>query len=88
MSDALQQKHVLILRFLNQESAIDFFQLFFTDDMLQEIYLHDNHYAWQMIVNKQYYADSEGAWKETTVYELKTLPVLIIYFGLVCQCLS
>ena len=36
-----------------------------------------------MIVNKQYYADSEGAWKETMVAELKKLLALIIYFGLV-----
>ena len=51
--------------------------------MLPEICLYTNHYAWQTIANKQYYADSEGAWKETNVNELKKLLALILYFGLV-----
>ena len=61
---------------------IEFFQLYFTDDMINDIRLHTNAYGWANITQKQYYADQQGAWKEVTPNELKRLLALIIYFGL------
>ena len=61
---------------------IEFFQLYFTDDMINDIRLHTNAYAWANITQKQYYADQQGAWKEVIPNELKRLLALIIYFGL------
>ena len=63
-------------------TPIEFFQLYFTDDMINDIRLHTNAYAWANITQKQYYADQQGAWKDVTPNELKSL-ALIIYFGLV-----
>ena len=64
-------------------TPIEFFQLYFTDDMINDICFHRNAYAWANIAQKQYYADQQGAWKEVTPNELKRLLALIIYFGLV-----
>ena len=40
---------------------IEFFQLYFTDDMINDLSLHTNAYAWANITQKQYYADQQGA---------------------------
>ena len=61
---------------------IEFFQLFFTDDMINDI-LHTNAYVWAIVAQKQYYTDQQGTWKEETPNESKRLLALIIYFGLV-----
>ena len=63
--------------------AVDFFQLFFTDLLLQQICDHTNAYGWVEIGNKPYYADRYGAWKETTADEIAKLIALILYCGLV-----
>lgn len=63
--------------------AVDFFQLFFTDLLLQQICNHTNAYGWVEIVNKPYYADRYGAWKETTPEEIAKLIALSLYCGLV-----
>ena len=53
-------------------TPIEFFQLYFTDDMINDICFHTNAYAWANIAQKQYYADQQGAWKEVTPNELIT----------------
>jgi len=63
--------------------AVDFFKLFFTLDLMRQICDHTNAYAWMSIPNKPSYADSQGAWTETTEEELYKLIALIIYCGLV-----
>ena len=62
--------------------AIDFFQLFFTVELINEICTHSNAYAWINKTNKQSYANTQGAWNETSYEELKKLIGLLIYFGL------
>ena len=52
-------------------TPIEFFQLHFTDDMINDICLHTNAYAWANITQKQYYADQQETWKEVTPNELK-----------------
>ena len=63
--------------------AIDFFKLFFTDILMRQICLHTNSYGWMKIVDKPYYGDNAGAWKETTEEEIALLIAIILYFGLV-----
>ena len=63
--------------------AVDFFQLFFTDLLLQQICDHTNVYGWEEIVKKPYYADRYGAWKESTPDEIAKLIALILYCELV-----
>ena len=64
-------------------TSIEFFQLYFTDDMINDICFDTNPCAWANITQKQYYVDQQGAWKEVTPKELKRLLALVIYFGLV-----
>ena len=64
-------------------TPIEFFHLYFTDDMINDNCLHTNAYAWANITQKQYYADHQGPWKEVTLNELKRLLALIICFALV-----
>ena len=47
-------------------TPIEFFQLYFTDDMINDICFHTNVNVWANIAQKQYYADQQGAWKEVT----------------------
>ena len=63
--------------------AIDFFKLFFTNALLLDISNHTNAYAWEAVVNKPYYGDSEGAWKETNPEEIERLIAIVMYCGLV-----
>lgn len=63
--------------------ALDFFQLYFTDDIIDSIVKHTNAYAWINIANKQSYSGNDGDWKETDANEMKKLLALLIYQGLV-----
>ena len=63
--------------------AIDFFKLFFTDILMEQICLHTNSYGWMKIVDKPYYGDNAGAWKETSEEEIALLIAIILYFGVV-----
>ena len=63
--------------------AIDFFKLFFTIEILNEICVHTNAYAWINILNKSSYANSDGTWNEMDVQELRRLIGLLVYFGLI-----
>jgi len=64
-------------------SALDFFKLFFTSELITSICQHTNSYAWANIANKQSFADKDGAWQETTPEEMGRFFALILYCGLV-----
>jgi len=66
-----------------KSKAIDFFNLFFDDDVIDKITKHTNEYAQMTIVNKSSYGDKDGAWIETTASEIRALIALMIYQGLV-----
>lgn len=51
--------------------AVDFFSLFFTEELIKEICNHTNTHVWQKINCKQIYADKNGAWKEKNPDEMK-----------------
>ena len=63
--------------------AIDFFFLFFTTEIIEEICRHTNAYAWHAVTSKPYYGDKHDAWIETTPEEIRKLIALILYMGLV-----
>lgn len=63
--------------------AIDFFQLFFTMELMARICEYTNSYAWAAMADKCYYGDRHGAWIETTPQELNKLIALVLYCGLV-----
>ena len=63
--------------------AVDFFYLFFTEEMIHTRCKHTNAYAWSRITEKQTYAEKDGSWIEMKPAEFKKLLALIIYFGLV-----
>ena len=46
--------------------VVDFFSLYFSNELIETICKHTSSYAWTVIDKKQYYADKEGTWKETT----------------------
>ena len=64
-------------------TAVEFFRLFFSLDLIKQIVSHTNAYAWNKICEKQHYAQSDGSWRETCPNEIEKLIALIIYFGLV-----
>ena len=65
--------------------AVEFFYLFFTNEMITNICNHTNSYAYERIAEgtHQSYVKSDGSWEETTPDEIKRLIALLIYFGLV-----
>ena len=62
---------------------LDFFQMFFTEELIQNIVKHTNKYAWKNITKKQSFAKADGSWKETNVAEIKRFIALILYMGIV-----
>lgn len=67
-------------------TALEFFQLFFSLEMITEICAHTNTYANGRITSgshQSYTRPIEGTWQETTPDEMKRLIAVIIYFGLV-----
>ena len=64
---------------------IEFFQLFFTREIVESIVMHTNTYAYIRIAAGEYksYTCSDGSWQETTSDEIRRLIALLIYFGLV-----
>ena len=66
-------------------TALEFFHLFFTEEMVRDICAHTNSYANEHIVagSHQSYTQSDGSWKDTTPEEINRLIALLIYFGLV-----
>ena len=65
--------------------AFDFFQLFFTREMVKSIVLHTNTYAYIHISEGGFksYTRSDGSWEPTTSDEIHRLTALLIFFGLV-----
>ena len=65
--------------------AVDFFYLFFTVDMINNICEHTNSYALEHIFEGHYqsYAKADGSWQDVTPDEIKRVIALLIYFGLV-----
>ena len=65
--------------------AVEFFHLFFTVEMINDICSHTNSYANEQIVAGSHwsYTQSDGSWKDTTPDEVNRLIALLIYMGLV-----
>ena len=61
----------------------DFFQLFFTPAMLNEIVENTNGYAAVHILSKPTYQSADGSWEHTSSGELKKLLAVMFYMGIV-----
>ena len=64
-------------------TAVEFFNLFFTVELINDIVTHTNSYAYEHIETHQSYAKSDGSWPEATADEIKRLVAILIYFGLI-----
>jgi hypothetical protein len=66
-------------------TELDFFNLFFTKDMIDSIVTHTNACAYIKLAEGGYltYANGQGAWDETNAEEIRCFIALLIYFGLV-----
>ena len=68
-------------------SALDFFQLYFTPGLVDEIVQQTNTYAYIQIAkensNKLCYSESDGSWRDATPNEILRLIGILIYFGIV-----
>jgi len=65
------------------KNALDFFSLFFDDQVISKIVKHTNEYGYQTIHNKSTYANDNGGWVETSSQEIRKLIALLLYQGLV-----
>ena len=64
-------------------TAVGFFNLFFTVELINNIVTHTNSYAYEHIVTHQSYAKSDRSWQEATGDEIRKLIAILIYFGLI-----
>ena len=63
---------------------LEFFWLFFTKEMLQEVVAHTNTYAHIQITQKSSsYTNKEGSWTSTNLEEIERLIAFLVYAGLV-----
>ena len=62
---------------------LDFFQLFFSQQVLERIANATNEYAWRHIVDTPAYGDRFGAWEETTAEEIRKVLGQILYMSIV-----
>ncbi|KAK1152066.1 piggyBac transposable element-derived protein 4-like [Acipenser oxyrinchus oxyrinchus] len=62
-------------------SAMDFFLLFFTAEVVQCICRFTNAYAWRHVIEKPSYGDATGAWADVTVDEMHKFIGLLVYMG-------
>ena len=65
------------------QQEIDFFKLFFSDDVIETIVEHTNTYADMYILRKPYYGAPDGSWDPVTPAEIKKFIAFILYMGLV-----
>ena len=67
------------------QTAVEFFKLFFTEELVNNIVRHTNSYAVEHITEATHrsYAQADGSWKDTTPEEIYQMTALLIYFGLV-----
>ena len=78
----LHLPNTIVLR-NSMNTALDFFSLFFDDELIEKISHHTNQYGDATILGKQTYGDKHGAWKETSPKEIRELIALLLYQGLV-----
>ena len=68
-------------------SPLDFFQLYFTPGLVDEIVEHTNTYAYIEVAkedsSKLCYTEADGSWRDTSPNEILKLIGLLIYFGFV-----
>ncbi|XP_049527555.1 piggyBac transposable element-derived protein 2-like [Dermacentor silvarum] len=64
-------------------TALDFFALFFTTQVITTVCENSNKYGWTKILEKPTHARSDGSWEEVTPDEMMKFIGLIIYMGLV-----
>ncbi len=66
-------------------TELEFFNLFFTPEMIKSVVAHTNSYAYMKLAAGGHtsYATSDRSWQNTTVDEINHLIGLLIYFGLV-----
>ena len=64
-------------------TAVEFFNLFFTVELINSIVTHTNSYAYEHVITHQSYAKSDGSRQEVTGDEIKRLIAILIYFGIV-----
>jgi hypothetical protein len=58
---------------------LEFFQLFFTKEMLQEVVAHTNTYAHMQITQKSsLYTNKEGSWTSTNLEEIERLIAFLV----------
>ncbi|XP_029183653.1 piggyBac transposable element-derived protein 4-like isoform X3 [Acropora millepora] len=64
--------------------AVEFFNLFFTVELVNNIVNHTNSFAYEqaMAGSHQTYTREDGSWQEVTANEIRRLIALLIYFGL------
>ena len=65
--------------------AVEFFNLFFNVQLIDDIVTHTNSYAYEHVMARthQSYAKKDGSWQETTADEIRKLIAILIYIGLV-----
>ena len=69
---------------INLNCELEFFWLFFTKEMLQEVVTHTNTYAHIQISQKSsLYTNKEGSWTSTNLEEIERLIAFLVYAGLV-----
>ena len=68
-------------------SPLDFFHMYFTPGLVDDIVQHTNTYAYIAVANenssKRYYTESDWSWRDTTPDDILRLIGLLIYFGFV-----
>jgi hypothetical protein len=65
-------------------SELEFFQLFYTEEMRQEVIAHTNTYAHIQITQKSFlYANKEWSWTSTNLEEIERLIAFLVYAVLV-----
>ena len=66
-------------------TALEFFKLFFTAELVSTIANYTNHYAYIHIADGHHssYAQPDGSWKDTSPEEIYKLLGLHMYFGIV-----
>jgi hypothetical protein len=64
---------------------LEFFWLFFTKEMLQEVVAHTNTYARHIQITQKSssYTNKEGSWTSTNLEEIERLIAFLVYAGLV-----
>ena len=67
------------------QGAIDFFELFFYDSIVNSIVTHTNSYTQEKVFSGKgsSYTQSDGSWQDVTADEIRRFIALLIHFGVV-----